>query len=62
MCTLEWEKDNMIQGRLSDRILIINVPTKLSQVKLRELMVKVAQEVGVYIRMDHISEAFYLHK
>ena len=62
MYLLEWECDNLRQEALSNRILIINVPTKLSPVKLRELVIRVAHRVGVFLELEDIRDVFYLFR
>ncbi|XP_063678919.1 uncharacterized protein LOC134814681 [Bolinopsis microptera] len=59
---LEWECDNLRQEALSNRILIINVPTKLSPGKLRELVIRVAHRVGVFLESEDIRDVFYLFR
>ena len=62
MYLLEWECDILRQEALSNRILIINVPTKLSPVKLRELVIRVAHRVGVFLELEDIRDVFYLFR
>ena len=59
---LEWECDNLRQESLSNRILIINVPTKLTSLMLRQLVIRVAHRVGVFLDIDDIRDVFYLFR
>ena len=62
MYLLEWECDNLRQESLSNRILIINVPTKLKPLMLRQLVIRVAHRVGVFLDIDDIRDVFYLFR
>ena len=62
MYLLEYEADEQAQHCLSDRLLIINVPTKLPEGKLRELVVRIAGKVGVYLYPEDICDVFYMFR
>ncbi|KAL5260146.1 hypothetical protein ACHWQZ_G010307 [Mnemiopsis leidyi] len=59
---LEWECDNFRQDALSNRILIINVPTKLKPMMLKQLVIRVAHRVGVFLELEDIRDVFYLFR
>lgn len=59
---LEVDADQRRQWDLQNRILIINVPTKLHPNELKNLTLRIAEYVGVRLDVYDIADIYYLFK
>ena len=60
--SLEADSDQRRQWDLQNRILIINVPTKLQPMDLKHLTLRIAEYVGVPLEIYDIADIYYLFK